>query len=80
MQHFLSIKFITILAWGYKILPSLFRSMQINFFEIFLFKIQNNKYFLHKTTFMKIFQRNGSFASFESTFEFPTKVFSTNFP
>jgi len=44
------------------------------FLKTFLFDIQNNEYFLHKTTFMKILARNGSFASFESTFEFPTKI------
>jgi len=50
------------------------------FFEKKLFDIQNNAYFLHKITFMKIFTRNGSFASFEFTFEFPPKNFIINFP
>jgi len=48
------------------------------FFKFF-FDIQNNEYFLHKNTFKKIFTRNGSFAAFETTFEFSAKILAQTF-
>ncbi len=48
----------------------LFLEVNNSFVPKNLFNIQHNKHILQKTTFNKIYLRNDSFASFESTFEF----------